>query len=75
MTRDNGVWSFRWRGVSISAPTLDELVNAVASLGITPRAKTKVDEYEREMELLCPGTEPWIIAKTKRDVWKEVAGE
>lgn len=75
MTRDNGVWSFRWRGVSISAPTLDELVNAVASLGITPRAKMKVDEYEKEMEKLCPGTEPWIIAKTKRDIWKEVAGE
>lgn len=34
MTRDNGVWSFRWKGVSISAPTLEKLINAVAELGL-----------------------------------------
>ena len=34
MTRDNGTWSYRWNGVTISAPTLEKLIKAVAELGL-----------------------------------------
>lgn len=73
MTRNtNGVWSFRREGLELSAPSLDSLISAFTELGIKPRAEKKIQELTAEMERLVGGSDEWVIAKTKRDVWKEI---
>ncbi len=73
MTRMEGTWSYRYKGVELHAESLDALVSAIAELGIAPKAQKKVQELEKAMNEVQGGSEEWITLKIKRDVWEEVA--
>lgn len=73
MTRNEGTWTYRKDGVELSSSSLDRLITALSELGIKPRAEKEVKKWESEMERAKGGSDAWIAAKIRRDVWMEVA--
>lgn len=74
MTRNTtGVWSYRRDGLEISSSSLDSLISALMELKIKPRAEKKAQEFEEEMNRLEGGSDEWLVAKIKKEVWEEVA--
>ena len=73
MTRNEGTWTYRKDGVELSSPSLDRLITALSELGIKPRAEREVKKWESEMEKVVGGSDEWIAAKIRRDIWMEVA--
>lgn len=73
MTRQEGTWTYRKDGVELSSYSLDRLITALSELGIKPRAEKEVKRYEEEMERAEGGSDAWVTAKIKRDIWAEVA--
>ncbi len=74
MTRNSeGTWSYKRGGVQITSSSLDDIILALTELSIKPRAQKEVERYEDEMRSCEGGSDEWIAAKIRRDVWAEVA--